>query len=36
MIDLDMFELYDLEDADGKLIDEKVIKVKFRLLELFN
>jgi len=35
VIDLDELKLYDLEDADGELIDEKIIRVKFRLLESF-
>ncbi len=35
MIDLDKLESYDLEDADGELIDEKIIRAKFRLLGLF-
>jgi hypothetical protein len=35
VIDLDELESYDLEDADGELIDEEVMRVKFRLLGPF-
>jgi hypothetical protein len=35
MIDLDKLESYDLENTDGELINEKIIKIKFRFLELF-
>jgi hypothetical protein len=35
MIDLDEFESYDLKNANGKFINEKIIKIKFRFLELF-
>jgi hypothetical protein len=30
-----MLESYDLKDADGKLTDKKIMKTKFKLLELF-
>jgi hypothetical protein len=36
VIDLDELESYDLKDADGELINEKVTRAKFRLLGLFD
>jgi hypothetical protein len=36
MIDLDELESYDLKNADGKFINEKITKAKFKFLELFS
>jgi hypothetical protein len=36
MIDLDEFESYDLKDEDGEFTDEKIRRIRFRLLGLFN
>jgi hypothetical protein len=36
MIILDELESYDLKNEDGKLTNEKIKKIRFRLLELFN
>ena len=36
MINLDKLESYDLKNADGELTNKKIIRTKFRLLELFN
>jgi hypothetical protein len=36
MIDLNKFESYDLENADGEFIDEKIIKIKFKFLKSFD
>ncbi len=32
VIDLDELESYDLEDADGELTDEEIMRAKFRFL----
>jgi hypothetical protein len=36
MINLDELESYDLENTNGEFINKKIIKTKFRFLELFD
>jgi hypothetical protein len=35
-MDLEKLASYDLKDEDGKLTDEKIRRIRFRLLEFFD
>jgi hypothetical protein len=36
MINLDKFESYDLENTNGEFTKKKIMRIKFRLLKLFD